>query len=129
MPNYNTQVPPFTLYPGDTGLAFNSENPSPPQASQQFAMGVPYGSVPASISLELSFPGGAPSSFQFNIEESTTDADPNYIQIAGPAQLTQANLNSSGVARLDVVNVKGLFVRVKKISQTGGGACSALLSR
>jgi len=25
--------------------------------------------------------------------------------------------------------VKGLFVRVKKISQTGGGACTALLSR
>jgi hypothetical protein len=54
MPNYNSQVPPFTLYPGDTGLAFNSENPSAPQASQQFAMGVPYGTVPASISLELS---------------------------------------------------------------------------
>ena len=129
MPNYNSQNPPYAVYPGDTGYAFNSENPTAPQASQQFAVGNVYENYPASLSVELSFPGGTPSSFQFNIEEATTDADADYVQIAGPAQLTQANLNSSNVARLDITNVKGRFVRVKKVSQTGGGACTALLAR
>lgn len=129
MPNYNSQNPPYAIYPGDTGYAFNSENPTAPQASQQFAVGNVYENYPASLSIELSFPGGTPSSFQFNIEEATTDADADYVQIAGPAQLTQTNLNSSNVARLDITNVKGRFVRVKKVSQTGGGACTALLAR
>lgn len=129
MPNYGTQNPPFALYPGDTGFAFSSENPGAPQASQQFAIGNVYENAPASLSVELSFPGGVPTSFQFNIEEATSDADADYVQIGASAQLTQANLNSNNVARLDIVNLKGRFVRVKKVSQTGGGACSALLLR
>ena len=28
MPNYNTQTPPYSIFPGDVALAFNSEAPS-----------------------------------------------------------------------------------------------------
>lgn len=27
MPNYNAQVPPYSIFPGDVALAFNSEEP------------------------------------------------------------------------------------------------------
>jgi len=33
MPNYNTQVPPYSIFPGDVALAFNSESPAAGQAS------------------------------------------------------------------------------------------------
>ncbi len=35
MPNYNAQVPPYSIFPGDVALAFNSEAPAAGQASQQ----------------------------------------------------------------------------------------------
>jgi len=38
MPNYNTQNPPYSIFPGDVALAFNSEAPPAGQASQQFAL-------------------------------------------------------------------------------------------
>lgn len=38
MPNYNTQVPPYSIFPGDVALAFNNEAPAAGQASQQFAL-------------------------------------------------------------------------------------------
>jgi hypothetical protein len=37
MPNYNAQVPPYSIFPGDVALAFNAEAPAAGQASQQFA--------------------------------------------------------------------------------------------
>ena len=38
MPNYNTQNPPYSIFPGDVALAFNNEAPTSGQASQQFAL-------------------------------------------------------------------------------------------
>ena len=38
MPNYNAQVPPYSIFPGDVALAFNAEAPAAGQASQQFAL-------------------------------------------------------------------------------------------
>ena len=38
MPNYNAQTPPYSIFPGDVALAFNSEAPGAGQASQQFAL-------------------------------------------------------------------------------------------
>src|ERR1700746_1223966 len=38
MPNYNTQNPPYSIFPGDVALAFNSEAPAAGQASQRFAL-------------------------------------------------------------------------------------------
>ena len=38
MPNYNTQNPPYSIFPGDVAFAFNSEAPAAGQASQQFAL-------------------------------------------------------------------------------------------
>jgi hypothetical protein len=130
MPNYNPAAagPPYAIYPGDTGFAFNNENPSAPQASQQFALGAVYDNMPASVSLELSFPGGAPTACQYDLQEATTDADANYVTVPG-ASLTFASLNASGVGRIDSVNLKGRFVRVRKVSQTGGGACTAIFLR
>jgi hypothetical protein len=38
MPNYNTQVLPYSIFPGDLALAFNHESPSAGQSSQQFSL-------------------------------------------------------------------------------------------
>ena len=38
MPNYNTQVPPYSIFPGDVALAFNSESPSAVNVALQTAM-------------------------------------------------------------------------------------------
>jgi len=38
MPNYNAQNPPYSIFPGDVALAFNSEAPAAGQSSQQFAL-------------------------------------------------------------------------------------------
>jgi hypothetical protein len=38
MPNYNAQVPPYSIFPGDVALAFNAEAPAAGQASEQFAL-------------------------------------------------------------------------------------------
>ena len=38
MPNYNAQVPPYSIFLGDVTLAFNNESPAAGQSSQQFAL-------------------------------------------------------------------------------------------
>ena len=68
MPNYNAQVPPYSIFPGEVVLAFNSESPAAGQSSQQFALpsyaGFPengrtirwqtlYGDEPTAVSVAL----------------------------------------------------------------------------
>lgn len=82
MPNYNTQTPPYSIFPGDVALAFNSEAPSTGQASQQFAM-PSYAGQPnngRTISWQTLY-GSAPSSINVALQTSMNDVDAQYSTV------------------------------------------------
>ncbi len=113
MPNYNAQVPPYSIFPGDVALAFNSEAPAAGQASQQFAL-PSYAGFPEngrSIRWQTIF-GTAPSAVSIVLQTAMSDVDAQYTTIdtsAAPA----------GEAR-SVSGVHGNFIRAKISSITGG---------
>jgi hypothetical protein len=76
MPNYNTQVPPYSIFPGDVVLAFNAEAPAAGQASQQFAL-PSYAEFPENgraIRWQISF-ATAPTSMNIQLQTAINDVD------------------------------------------------------
>jgi hypothetical protein len=113
MPNYNAQVPPYSIFPGDVALAFNAESPAAGQASQQFAM-PNYAGNPdngRTVRWQTSF-GSAPSAVSIVLQSALTDSDAQYSTIDTSAATT-------GEART-VTGVRGNFLRAKVSSITGG---------
>jgi len=113
MPNYNAQVPPYSIFPGDVALAFNSEAPSAGQASQQFAL-PSYAGFPdngRTISWQTIY-GTAPSAVSVALQTAMNDADSQYATI-------DTSTATAGEART-VTNVRGNFIRAKVSSITGG---------
>src|SRR5262249_52479874 len=121
MPNYSNAFPLFAIYPGDSVAVFNNENPTPPQASQQVAIGNVYGEDDVGVSVLLSYPGGAPTTVIINVQMADTDVDSAYVTVASSSVTTGDSLN------LSVQRHK--FVRVQKASQAGGGAMTAVIAR
>ena len=113
MPNYNAQVPPYSIFPGDVAFAFNSEAPAAGQASQQFAMPNYAGRADngRTIRWQTSF-GSAPSAVSIVLQCALTDSDAQYSTI-------DTSTATTGEART-VVNVRGNFLRAKVSSITGG---------
>jgi hypothetical protein len=113
MPNYNAQVPPYSIFPGDVALAFNSETPSAGQASQQFAL-PNYAGFPENgraIRWQTIF-GTAPSAVNVALETAMVDSDSEYTAI-------DTSTATTGEART-VTGVRANFVRAKVTSITGG---------
>ncbi len=113
MPNYNAQVPPYSIFPGDVAFAFNSEAPAAGQASQQFAL-PSYAGFPENgrtIRWQTAF-GSAPSAVSIVLQSALTDSDAQYSTIDTSSATT-------GEART-VTNVRGNFLRAKVSSITGG---------
>ncbi|HVB87473.1 MAG TPA: hypothetical protein VNK23_12505 [Candidatus Dormibacteraeota bacterium] len=113
MPNYNAQVPPYSIFPGDVALAFNSEAPSAGQASQQFAL-PSYAGFPENgrtIRWQTIY-GTAPSAVNVSLQTAMVDADAQYASI-------DASTATTGEART-VTGVRANFVRAKVTSITGG---------
>jgi hypothetical protein len=113
MPNYNTQVPPYSIFPGDVALAFNSESPAAGQASQQFAL-PSYAGFPENgrtIRWQTIY-ATAPSAVSMVLQTAMSDADAQYTTIDTSAA-------TAGEART-VTAVRGNFIRVKVSSITGG---------
>src|SRR3984957_12572155 len=82
MPNYNAQVPPYTICPGDVALGFNSEAPSGGQASQQLAL-PSYAGQPnngRSISWQTIY-GSAPSAISVVLQGAMNDVDAQYSTV------------------------------------------------
>jgi hypothetical protein len=107
MPNYNTQVPPYSIFPGDVALAFNNESPAAGQASQQFAL-PSYAGFPENgrtIRWQISF-ATAPTAVSVQLQTAMNDVDAQYTLTTGD------NLVATGV--------RANFVRAKVISITGG---------
>ena len=113
MPNYNAQVPPYSIFPGDVALAFNSEGPGAGQASQQFAL-PSYAGFPENgrtLRWQTIF-GSAPSAVSVTLQTAMNDSDTQYTTI-------DTSTATTGEART-VTGVRGNFVRAKVSSITGG---------
>src|SRR3984957_18486616 len=113
MPNYNAQVPPYSIFPGDVAFAFNSEAPSTGQTSHQFAMPNYAGRADngRTIRWQTAF-GSAPSAVSIVLQSALIDSDAQYSTIDTSAATT-------GEART-VNSVRGNFLRAKVSSITGG---------
>jgi hypothetical protein len=113
MPNYNAQVPPYSIFPGDVALAFNAESPSAGQASQQFAL-PSYAGFPENgrtIRWQTLF-GSAPSAVSITLQSAMVDADADYATI-------DTSTVTAGESR-SVTGVRANFLRAKVSSITGG---------
>ncbi len=113
MPNYNTQVPPYSIFPSDVALAFNSEALAAGQASQQFAL-PSYAGFPEdgrTIRWQTIF-GTSPSAVSVVLQTAMIDADAQYATI-------DTSTVTTGEAR-SVSGVRANFVRAKVSSITGG---------
>lgn len=113
MPNYNTQVPPYSIFPGDVALAFNAEAPAAGQSSQQFAL-PSYAGFPENgrtIRWQTIY-GTSPSAISVALQTAMTDADAQYTTI-------DTSTATAGEART-VTGVRANFIRAKVSSITGG---------
>jgi hypothetical protein len=113
MPNYNTQNPPFAIFPGDVALAFNAEAPAAGQASQQFAL-PDYsgrGEQGRTVRWQTIF-GTAPSAISITLQAALDDVDAHY-------QTIDTSTVAAGEART-VTAVNAKFLRTKLTSITGG---------
>lgn len=123
MPNYESQNPPFAVYPGDVVYPFNAETPAPPQASQQYAVAGAYDGAAGGASelrADISY-ASAPTAVSLEIQSAVDDADADYF-----TEYTSTNVNGESVK---LSNFRGRFVRAKLVSQTGGGAITVRLER
>lgn len=117
MPNYNSQVPPHSIFPGDLALGFNSESPAAGQASQQFAL-PNYAGLPENgrtIRWRTLF-GTAPSAVNVALQTAMVDSDAQYATI-------DSSTATAGEART-VASVRANFIRAKITSITGGSGAT-----
>jgi hypothetical protein len=115
MPNYNSQVPPYSVNPGDVALAFNSESPTTGQASQQFAL-PSYSGFPENgrtIRWQTVY-GTSPSAISVVLQTAMVDADAEYATV-------DTSTATGGESRT-VTSIRGNFLRAKVSSITGGSA-------
>jgi hypothetical protein len=102
---------PYSIFPGDVALAFNSEAPAAGQASQQFAL-PSYAGFPENgrtIRWQTIY-GTSPSAVSIVLQTAMSDSEAQYTTID----------TSSATAGEAVTGVRGNFVRAKVSSITGG---------
>jgi hypothetical protein len=113
VPNYNTQNPPFAIFPGDVALAFNAESPAAGQASQQFALPdySGQGQQGRGVCWQTIFVT-APSAISITLQAALDDVDAHY-------QTIDTSTAATGETRT-VTTVNAKFIRAKLTSITGG---------
>lgn len=120
MPNYNTQNPPYSIFPGDVAPAFNAEAPAAGQASQQFAL-PSYAGFPENgrtLRWQTSFTS-APTSINVALQTALSDVDAQY-------QTIDSSTVTAGEAR-SVAGVRANFVRAKVTAISGGSGVTVQL--
>ena len=118
MPNYNTQVPPYSIFPGDVALAFNAEALAAGQASQQFAL-PSYAGFPENgrtIRWQISF-ATAPTFVNIQLQTAINDVDAQYAVPTGAANMSSALTAGDNLV---ATGVRANFVRAKVIAISGG---------
>lgn len=120
MPNYNTQNPPYSIFPGDVALAFNAEAPAAGQGSQQFAL-PSYAGFPENgrtLRWQTSYTS-APTSINVALQTALSDVDAQY-------QTIDSSTVTAGEAR-SVSGVRANFVRAKVTAIFGGSGVTVQL--
>jgi hypothetical protein len=113
MPNYNTQNPPYAIFPGDVTLAFNAEAPAAAQASQQFSLPDYSGRGEQGRTVRWqTLYGTAPSAVNIALQVALQDVDAQY-------QTVDSSTATAGESR-SVSGVNAKFIRAKVTSITGG---------
>jgi hypothetical protein len=120
MPNYDTPVPPYSIFPSDVAPTFNNETPAARQASQQFALSS-YAGFPENgrtIRWQISL-ATAPSVVSVQLQTAMNDVDARY---AVPAGATNQSSASTTGDNLVATAVRANCVRAKVVPITGGSS-------
>src|SRR5713101_1585948 len=116
MPNFQNATPPLALYPGDVGFSWNNEAfPAAPQAGAQFAQPEPAGfpDQGRTVRWQTIF-ATAPTAVNIRLQGAMADVDAEYADI-------DTSTATAGEART-VTGVRARFLRIKKVSSTGGAS-------
>ena len=119
MPAYSNTNPPYSLFPGDVGLSWNNEAfPADGTAGAQFAGPEPAGLPDQghTVRWQTIF-GTAPTAVNIRLQGAMADVDSEYADIDTSTAL-------AGEART-VTGVRARFLRIKKVSSTGGAGLTA----
>ncbi len=119
MPTYSNTFPPNSLFPGDVGFSWNNEAfPADGTAGAQFAIPEPAGfpKQEHTVRWQTIF-GTAPTAVNIRLQGAMADVDAEYADIDTSTSLT-------GEART-VAGVRARFLRIKKVSSTGGAGLTA----
>ena len=121
MPTYQNTYPPNSLFPGDVGFSWNNEAfPADGTSGSQFAVPEPSGIVDQSHAVRWqTIFGTAPTAVNIRLQGAMADVDAEYADIDTSTSLT-------GEART-VTGVRAHFLRIKKVSSTGGAGLTAKL--
>lgn len=131
MPVYapgTTGVPLQGLYPGGVpAQVYNNETVVVSTSSLAVNLAGLLENPAASVSCEITF-NQAPGAFEFDIQESDTDADGSYIAITN-AILNAAN--AGNVSRFDLSPIRAKFIRLfcKTAPANGGTKVTAKFTR
>lgn len=123
-PSYNATAPACPtaacLYPGQSGLLFNAEQPAASTRSQQFLIPWSNSQPTTNLSVECIWTSN-PGTFNYQIQVADTDATGNYVTIASAGTITSApQVVGSGnyVARVDLNPFRGTYVSLWVASAT-----------
>ncbi len=119
MPTYQNASPPLSLFPGDVGFSWNNEAfPADGTAGAQFAIPEPAGFPDQghTVRWQTLF-GTNPTALNIRLQGAMADVDAEYADIDTSTSLT-------GEART-VTGVRARFLRIKKVSSTGGAGLTA----
>ncbi len=119
MPTYSNTFPPISLFPGDVGFSWNNEAlPADGTAGAQFAIPEPSGRPDQGHTVRWqSIFGSAPTAVNLRLQGAMADVDSEYSDI-------DTSTAAAGEART-VTGVRARFLRIKKVSSTGGSGLTA----
>lgn len=127
MPLYNSQAATNSqlqsVFPSSPipAIVFNAETPANGQKSLAVAIHPRPDGGPRTVSVQLECPAGIGAGV-FQIQDSDVDTDGDYDSLAfggaNPGQIVAANLNASGVGRVEL-QVQAKFLRILCVTAPG----------
>ena len=127
MPNYDVALTLQSLYPGQIVLAFDGEQPAPPQASQRYGIpSSPLGQHPPSVNIDIQF-SADPGVFELAVQEADVDEDADYMTVPSAGTISAVDANFR--ARTDLFPFTGKFIRLLLVSRTNAVNLTARISK
>ena len=119
MPTYGTK-PVVTLSAGDQVTLFDAETLTAPQASIAVAMAYKDGAGLPQVAVSIGF--ASPPTAVVAVQTANEDVEGSYVTITSP----ESTNTSPDIFQLPI---GAAFVRLMLVSQSGGGALTAVLRR